>query len=74
MTSTDRTTYLALSVSDVVEMDYDLEALLRRLRENWREIGEDMVIWLEVDAWDGRPRLVGLVRTGPDGLPAVRWV
>ncbi len=74
MTPTSKPNYLALSISDVVEEDQDLEALLGRLRENWTQIGEDMVIWLQVDAWDGRPRLVGVVRPGPDGLPAVRWV
>jgi hypothetical protein len=50
------------------------ERLAAEVAAGFPELSGDVVLWATADSLCGEPRVVGLVRPGRDGKPAVTWL
>jgi hypothetical protein len=66
--------YLAVQGVDTLDVGMSLERLAAEVVAGFPELSGDVVLWMTSDSLCGEPRVVGLVRPGRDGKPAVTWL
>jgi hypothetical protein len=66
--------YVATQAAEVIDTGCRLLSFVRQLCEDWASLaGEDVAVWEHGHPGCG-PRLVALLRAGPDGSTSVRWI
>jgi len=65
--------YRVCSADEVIETSNELEGLVVQLLQDWDLGDEDLAVWREETEEDG-PRLVAVLRAGPDGKAQVTWL